>query len=375
MTIVETLAAVVVVGIVGFGLWFAWQMFRLMQMVGEMARDQAIALPPTRLLLAPVDGPTDYWADDGPVSAVTAALERHGYMLLGDYVSEASGETVRGFHSAAVGAYGLFAEPPFGDASLTLWLPLADDTELRVTNAEPSGLATPPFVVTERMTGELDAALAGRLCDRLASLREGRALAPTAPDAFIEHANARHDREMAWHVERGGPGETELRAMAQAAGGDIDDELLARTLTEWQGTIIEEQLRAAWLATPESAAIPVDQRERLVFIADHQPAEYVVDSYGALFIPPDVRAAMNALVDEMAEADDIADLDTSASDLHSEALDASVERFRAVLRDGAVRAGFRQLLAEAPPENRFAAVGSLSAPHPADVYLVPPSDS
>lgn len=204
---------------------------------------------------------------------------------------------------------------------------------------------------TARQGGELDQrpghsctrdpeASPSALFRRFLAERPRRPMETVGPDEFVERFEQHYADSMDWRNARGGPTEEEIRAIAEASGGDVSEETI-KAIREQKRTEAMEGLREALherflKASTLSAGEWEDVRERLVIIHDQL-----------------TQAEVGQLFDQW-----VGDGEVSSS-RPKEAVGTTAREF------------FAALVELAPASREFRMLGTVSDPLEADVYAAP----
>ncbi|MHC5001821.1 MAG: hypothetical protein ACYTJ0_01740 [Planctomycetota bacterium] len=337
------IAAGVVVGFVALAaLLFLLARLILWRMARNMMREMGAAgVPPARITLD--DTEPFAWRDERWLDEETSSLERAGFVHAGDFaITEMPGVRVRGFAHPEHGTLAALTDHPRAGRWTDLVRVSDDGACLCVTGSPATGLAVPPWKTEVRETG----ATADRLCTLLQEHR-GDLPAPASGDAhdFADAFEASYARDMDWMLERGGPTEQEISAVARLSGQDADPQAVT-------------SLRSMW-ASHAAAHRDAQLRERFLQTTDMSVAQWTQIEGGLVF------------VHDRMDAEDLDGLVADVLDWEDEgACEAICERARAQRGDATGRAAFVRLNEQLPAGRRYRQIGTVDEPFPADVYVM-----
>ena len=354
----------IVAGAVGAGLFLFlalvwWCVQRELRQVGQLLASMgAAAPPPFRVSLVPAES-EPAWSDPTVIAAASGALEELGYRRIEDYVIPEMGDLPgRAFLHEAERLYAVLYDHPAAGIICDIACALSAGMHLTATSAPESGLDQPPrsrIVHLPRLASDSDDIR--RLHERVLAEAGSEARRAVAPEAFVSVFEANYIEQMDWHIERRGPTAEEVRRIAQLLEEpepDADEIQMVQAI--WLGAIeefVDEQVRKAYLAgTALSASEWESQRDRLFMVHEYCSLETRLDWLAW------------EIVGEEEDGDGTA---------HGGAL----SDLQASFEGRTFRDGFRTAQELLPAARRYEAIGSVSEPWAADLYLSPddPDDS
>jgi hypothetical protein len=276
------------------------------------------------------------WSDPDAVARLADPLSALGFVDAGDFeTEEIPNLRLRAFANERDRVHAIVYELVPAGVWMDYVARYADGTSLTFTTATRGGELDQRPGHGKVRAPELGAEALYR---RLLAERPAGELLPTIPESFVPAFEKAYADEMDWRNSRGGVSEEEIRAMAEAMGDDVTDEVVAALREQQRQRALEgleEALRERFM---EESGLTVPQwerlRDRLVFIHDRLPLEDVETYF-------------------------------------YEALEEEPEEPEELPRDLTPREGFRRLNEGLPPERRFTLQTQLSHPLPADVYEAP----
>lgn len=352
----------VVVFVVGLG--YLWLRSKLRKFAGNMA--DALAsfgrlgrfLPPMRLKLEPTDDLE--WEAPEAVKAFAEPLAEAGFVPAGRYTAMGNMPVkLQGLAHPGLEIYAAIYEIAPAGVWMDLVSQYTDGTGLTYTTARPTGMKRPPGKPSEHLPG----LGAKDLLDRFLSARPQSQRRPTPPDQFAARLETAYAEEMDWMIERGGPTEEEIRAVASADGSEVEPDTIRLIQQGWLRHFNEfraEQLRERFVATSGvSAAEWEGIRDRLVFIHDQLGPEELLTHFG-------VGAA------EEEEPDEDAIENEAERDAEEEAERRRAQELREIAANAhSPRAAFSRMNERWPQASQYTKHSQVREPLEADVWLRP----
>jgi hypothetical protein len=329
-----------------------WRLKRAFSEIGNVFKGMAAAanaVPPARLHLRPNDNPE--WSDEEAVDCMAEPLLKLGFQDIGAYtIDEIDNTTVRAMAHRGQSMYAAVYEHPQAGVFADLVTKYQQGPSLTVSSTvEGDGLVRPEDRLIIRIPGAESQELYQRALSERSSnpLFAGKTLRPVSREEFPTHFERAYAEEMDWRLKRGWVSPDEIRAVAARGGQNVDDTILTMTALAMRAQVnerIEEVVRERFL---EQVKLPLAEWER-------------------------VRDRLQIVHDRM-DLSDVICLVSNHTDVDE--FDEDDENPAAKMPAGmTVRKYFSAANTKLPPNERYALLGSVDEPIPADVYAEPNRD-
>jgi hypothetical protein len=285
------------------------------------------------------------WKDAAAVAGHVEALTAAGFQSIGLFgTEELDYLRIHALCHEEQRTYAVVYEHDKAGVWVDLVTRYEDGTSLTyATTGEGAGLDQRPGHGITRVAGAEPVALYQRMLNE----RPQRPMKPVSAADFRPSFEAAFAEEMDWRNSRGGPTEEEVRALAEADGEEITDEVLELTrqrMAAQAAAGLTEAIQERFLATTTLTVSEWERvRDSLVIVHDRLLPEQVVSCY------------FQELVDDDDEDDD--------------QTESEYERREAEARAGTPREVFARWNEALPESQRYRLLGSVAEPVPGDVYV------
>lgn len=322
---------------------------------------QASGLPPFRIHLEPEPAPA--WSDAAAIAELTRAFADVGYDPAGDFrVREMEGFALRAFWHPETGFYAVVYDHPDAGLYADAFREFEGGGSVTISTAPATGMDRPPHAPLFRLDEAIRAdGAVERLHARLRHEAIGRKGARTRPEAFAAIFQEAWSREMDWRIARGGITRTEIERIAEVTGEPLPSDAQVELIQGvWRGAIagfVAEEVQRTWLANAALGAAEWERvRDRVVIVHEQGEVEDWIDALAWSVVEGEGASGGVDLED-----------DEACSDAHQAARD----RIAPLFWERPLRDAFADAQALLPEKGRYARLGAVEAPWPADVWAAP----
>jgi hypothetical protein len=369
--LVGTLAAIVIVVLIGWW-WIKRKIASFTEGMMQAMSGMAGVVPAFRITLT--ENQLE-WSDEPAVNAVTAELDYIGFTKIGDFRCQEMFLTMRAFQHPAKRCYAVIYDSEIVGTSVDLVTNTTDGQHLCVSSHTMAGMmALPAWSEAAKLPLDLKAQPEDvvKLPAELDRLIAGRPLQEVAADAFAAHFIEMHEREMDWHIDRGGVTEEEIRRMVDADPAndqEPEQEAIQNILNIWKGSIsqhVDDEVRQTFLGQNHMTAAEWDKKQDRVFFVHEKKA---LDELIATITD-------RMLADQNFGGDDDDEDEDEEDEAYERAEKTARERVQSDFDSATtLREGYADALLTLPVEQRPEKIGTVDdGRYPADVYLNPESE-